>query len=106
MTENPEKAAKLSHDGSIDGNTEVGQPSFDARAARKENIDADQLRRDINAKIANPLAGYTRAECKWSTHIQIRIVQKTWASVGSQSLRTNCCAEDAPSTLLSPMEQC
>lgn len=70
MAGNSEKAAKLSHDESIGGNTEVGQHSFDAKAAHAENVDADQLRRNINAKIANPLAGYSRAECMYTFELQ------------------------------------
>ena len=62
MAENPEKAHKLSHDEDLDGRTEVGNPSFEGRASQVENLNADQLRANINAKIANPLAGYSHAE--------------------------------------------
>jgi hypothetical protein len=65
MAENTEKARKLSHDeGDLDGKTETS-PSFEGNAAHAENMDADQLRRNINAKIANPLAGYSHAECRY-----------------------------------------
>lgn len=62
MADNPEKAGKLSHDEDLDGRTEIGNPSFDRKPSQIENVDADQLRRNINAKIANPLAGYSHAQ--------------------------------------------
>ena len=66
MAENQEKPTKVSHDDDLDGRTETGH-SFEGNAAHTENIDSDQLRRNINAKIANPLAGYSHAECMCST---------------------------------------
>ena len=62
MAENPEKATKLSHDEDLDGRTEIGNPSFEGNTSKIENVDADQLRHKINAKIANPLAGYSHAQ--------------------------------------------
>jgi hypothetical protein len=62
MAVNPEKATKLSHDEDLDGRTEIGNPSFDGKTSQIEKVDADQLRHNINAKIANPLAGYSRAQ--------------------------------------------
>lgn len=64
----PEKATRLSHDeGDFDGLTEVGNPSFKGNASHAEKMDADKLRRNINAKIANPLAGYSHAQCRYLT---------------------------------------
>jgi hypothetical protein len=70
MAENPEKATKLSHDDDLDGRTEIGNPSFEGDAAHAENIDADQLRANINAKIANPLAGYSHAQCMYKGQVE------------------------------------
>lgn len=61
MAANPEKATNFPHD-SLDGGTEIGNPSFEGKTSHTENIDADRLRRNINAKIANPLAGYSHAQ--------------------------------------------
>jgi sugar porter (SP) family MFS transporter len=62
MAENQEKVARLSHDEDVDGRTDIGNPSFEESATHKEDMDEDQLRRNINAKIANPLAGYSHAQ--------------------------------------------
>ena len=63
--ENPDK---LSQEEDLDGKTEINN-SFEGNAAHAENIDADQLRANINAKIANPLAGYSHAERMSTTSI-------------------------------------
>ena len=66
MAENQEKPTKASLDDDLDGRTNTGH-SCEVNAAHTENSDSDQLRRKINAKIANPLAGYSHAECMCST---------------------------------------
>jgi hypothetical protein len=60
---NPEKERKVSSSDSFGGNTEIENASIRRPSAKgPENVDADQLRANINAKIANPLAGYSHAE--------------------------------------------
>jgi hypothetical protein len=62
---NPEKERKASSSDSLGGNTEIENASLrpgSGKGPESENVDADQLRANINAKIANPLAGYTHAE--------------------------------------------
>jgi hypothetical protein len=47
----------------FDGNTEIENASFRPDSGiGPDNVDADQLRANINAKIANPLAGFSHAE--------------------------------------------
>lgn len=56
-----EKEGKVSSSDSLGGNTEIENASLNHKAsgAIPENVDADQLRANINAKIANPLAGFS-----------------------------------------------
>jgi len=63
-THDHEKERKVSSSDSLGGNTEIENASVNNKAslAAPENVDADQLRANINAKIANPLAGFTHAE--------------------------------------------
>ena len=59
---NNEKAGKLSSFDSGD-RTEVENASHRGKSdAGMENMTGDQLRANINAKIANPLAGYSNSE--------------------------------------------
>ncbi|KAE8445497.1 hypothetical protein EG329_013387 [Mollisiaceae sp. DMI_Dod_QoI] len=64
MAENNEKAGKASGDtADYDGKTEIEHASVRHPSdIGRENMDANQLRANINAKIANPLAGFTHAE--------------------------------------------
>jgi hypothetical protein len=49
--------------GDYDGQTEVENASYRGKSeAGPENMNADQLRANINAKIANPLAGFSHQE--------------------------------------------
>jgi hypothetical protein len=59
-----EKERKESSSDSLGGNTEIENTSVnpEASGAVPESVDADQLRANINAKIANPLAGFTHAQ--------------------------------------------
>ncbi|KAN0113029.1 hexose transporter [Hyaloscypha variabilis] len=59
-----DKERKVSSSDSLGGNTEIENASINRKASltAPENVDADQLRANINAKIANPLAGFTHAE--------------------------------------------
>jgi hypothetical protein len=60
---NPEKERKVSSSDSLGGNTEIENSSVHQASGKgPENVDADQLRANINAKIANPLAGYSHTE--------------------------------------------
>jgi len=61
---NHETERKVSSSDSLGGNTEIENASVNHKGslAAPENVDADQLRANINAKIANPLAGFTHAE--------------------------------------------
>ena len=69
MAETPEKATKLSPDeGDLDGRTEIEHSSLEGNVAHAENIDTDQLRANINAKIANPLAGYSHTQRTYIHH--------------------------------------
>jgi hypothetical protein len=56
-----EKERKDSNSDSLGGNTEIENASINHKASGTvpENVDADQLRANINAKIANPLAGFS-----------------------------------------------
>jgi hypothetical protein len=69
MAVTPEKATKLSPDeGDLDGKTEIEHSSLEGDAVHAENIDTDQLRANINAKIANPLAGYSHDQRTYIHH--------------------------------------
>jgi hypothetical protein len=59
-----EKERKESSSDSLGGNTEIENTSVNPKAsgAVPESVDADQLRANINAKIANPLAGFSHAQ--------------------------------------------
>ncbi len=60
---NPDKERKVSSSDSLGGNTEIENSSVRGPSGKgPENVDPDQLRANINAKIANPLAGYSHAE--------------------------------------------
>jgi len=51
-----------SDSANLDGKTEIENHSVRGSGIGKENVDADQLRANINAKIANPLAGFSHNE--------------------------------------------
>ena len=59
-----EKERKVSSSDSLGGNTEIENASVNPKASGTvpENVDPGQLRANINAKIANPLAGFSHAE--------------------------------------------
>jgi hypothetical protein len=59
-----EKERKESSSDSLGGNTEIENTSVNPKVsgAVPESVDADQLRANINAKIANPLAGFSHAQ--------------------------------------------
>lgn len=59
-----EKVSQETSDENLDGNTEIGNNASSHRGSASEmhnqpNMDKDQLRANINAKINNPLAGFT-----------------------------------------------
>jgi hypothetical protein len=61
--EDPSKP-KVSHDtaGDIDGRTEYEHVSTRDSSGSQQNMTTDQLRANLNAKIANPLAGFSHFE--------------------------------------------
>jgi len=62
---NNPKIGKFSRDTSADydGNTEIENASYQGKSnVGHENVSADQLRANINAKIANPLAGFNHSQ--------------------------------------------
>ncbi len=62
-----ENDGKFSHDDpDFDGGTEIERGSQQADSIDPENMTADQLRANINAKIANPLAGFSHAQCQYT----------------------------------------
>jgi hypothetical protein len=62
MEDNNEKVGKTSGSDSLDGRTEIENISQRGSNAGLDNMKTQQLRANINAKIANPLAGFTREE--------------------------------------------
>lgn len=66
MADFREDAPKVSHDtgGDLDGRTDVENASIQDPDSPHKNISADQLRANINAKIANPLAGFSHNELR------------------------------------------
>jgi hypothetical protein len=59
-----ENLGKHSTGSDLDGRTEIENASYrgNSKDAGHENMNSDQLRVNINAKIANPLAGYSHSE--------------------------------------------
>ena len=56
-------AGKASSDSTnLDSKTEIENISTRGSGSGVDNVDADQLRANINAKIANPLAGFSHKE--------------------------------------------
>ncbi|CZR53000.1 probable transporter (major facilitator superfamily) [Phialocephala subalpina] len=68
------KLGKSSSDSAdFDGQTEIEHASVrNPSNVETENIDANQLRANINAKIANPLAGLTHAELRQKGEAYVR----------------------------------
>jgi len=65
MAENRENVGKISDDSTadLDGRTDVENVSNrESDQVRKSSLTAEQLRANINAKIANPLAGFSHNE--------------------------------------------
>lgn len=63
MTDHKEDP-KVSHDtaGDLDGRTEYENASVKDSDSSNQNLSADQLRANINAKIANPLAHFSHGQ--------------------------------------------
>jgi len=77
MAESRESSGKVSHDHNedLDGRTDVENVSLRDSEAAHQNLTADQLRANINAKIANPLAGFSHKELSEKGEAYVRKFQ-------------------------------
>jgi hypothetical protein len=78
MADPNENAEKVSHDttGDLDGRTDVENVSVrGSDGARQNSMTADQLRANLNAKIANPLAGFSHNELSVKGEAYVRKFQ-------------------------------
>jgi hypothetical protein len=68
MADHIEKPVNSSDDDNLDGKTEYENRSLETKPSHPDNLDTDDLRHNINAKIANPLAGFTHAQRTFSSY--------------------------------------
>jgi hypothetical protein len=77
MAESNHSSGKASHDHNedLDGRTDVENVSLRDSEAARQSMTPDQLRANINAKIANPLAGFSHKELSEKGEAYVRKFQ-------------------------------